>query len=226
MKNILKYYIGNGLVVIILAMTGCSDLYETHEKYLKMGEETYIGLADSLKANGGFDRIELKWQLNADPKISTCVITWNGAEKPLELAADRSERFMSTIIDLAEGKYIFTIVIKSDSGRESLPRTVSGEVYGINYQSRLPQRGIKSIKNTETGITIQWVPEEECVGVNLAYTNKDGNKQNLFVDGDENITVIEDAVPGSKFIQTSLFKPEIDAIDIIESLPITRQFPD
>lgn len=226
MKNILKYYMGYGLVVIILALSACGDLYETHEKYLKMAEETYIGLADSLTANGGFNRIQLKWQLNADPKISTCVISWNGAEKPLELAADRSGKFMSTIIDLAEGKYIFTVVIKSDSGKESLPRTVSGEVYGTNYQSRLPQRGMKSIKNTGTNIIIQWAPEEGCVGVNLIYMSKDGNEQHLFVDGEEDTTIIEDAVPGSEFVQISLFKPEIEAIDNIESLPVTRQFPD
>lgn len=225
MKKILKYYMGCGLMVMSVAMSACGDLYETHEEYLKMGEETYIGLASNLEANGGFNRIELKWELNADPRISTCVITWSDSEKPLEFAADRSEEFMSKIIDLPEGKYIFQVVIKSDSGKESLPQTVSGEVYGANYQSRLPQRGTKSVKNTVEGITIQWAPEEGCVGVNLIYTDKDGNEQKLLVPGDEETTIIPDAVPGSEYVQTSLFKPEVNAIDNIESLPSTKVFP-
>ena len=223
MRKILKYYIACSIVAVSLA--ACGDLYETHEKYLNMAEETYIGLADSLEANGGFNRIELKWQLNADPKINTCVISWNGAEQPLEFPADRSNKFMSKIIDLPEGKYIFKVVVKSDSGKESLPRTVSGEVYGSSYQSRLAQRGINSMTATlKDGITINWAPEEGCIGTNLTYTNKDGETKKLLIAEEENITVLADAVPGTEFILSSLFKPEENAIDNMESTEKTLNF--
>lgn len=223
MKKILKYYIICSIAVIGLA--ACGDLYETHEQYLKMAEETYIGRADSLEANGGFNRIELRWQLNADPKISTCVISWNGAEQPLEVPADRSNKFMSKIIDLPEGKYIFKIVVKSDSGKESLSQTISGEVYGPSYQSRLAQRGINSMTATlEDGIIINWAPEEGCIGTNLTYTNKDGKTKKLLVDEETNTTVLADAVPGTEFVLSSLFKPEENALDNMESLEKTMTF--
>ena len=222
MRKIFKYTV---FCLVTAALSACGDLYETHEQYLKMGEETYIGLADSLTTNGGFNRVELKWKLNADPRISACVITWNGNDKPIEIPADRSNEYMSTILNLPEGKYIFKIIVKSDSGKESLVQTVSGESYGNNYKARLPQRGINSFNATPEGVTINWAPEEGCIGVNLTYENKVGEKKKIFVKEDDNSTFIEDFVPGSDLTLTSLYKPEKNAIDIIESLESSMTFP-
>lgn len=222
MKKILKYAVYS---VIAITFTACGDLYETHEKYLKMGEEVYIGLADSLQANGGFKRVELKWKLNADPRIDKCVISWNGCEEPVEVKADRTNDFMSKIIDIPEGKYIFSIIVKSATGKESLPKTISGESYGDKYQSRLPQRGINSMLATPGGVTIYWASEEYNVGVNLYYTSKDGVRRTIHIKPTDQSTFIEDFVPGGELILVTLFKPELHAIDEIESLPLSIFFP-
>lgn len=222
MKKIFKYAT---CCMAALSMVACGDLYETHKEYLEMGEEVYIGFADSMQANGGFKRIELKWKLNADPRIDKCVITWNGSEAPVELAADHTNGFMSKILDIPEGKYIFSIVVKSETGKESLVKTVSGESYGDKYQLRLPQRGINSMSANLAGVTINWAPEEGCIGVSLSYTNNAGVKKTLKIGADETSTLIPDFVPGSEFTLATLFKPELYAIDEIESLPSTMHFP-
>lgn len=222
MKKMIKYMMCG---VAALSMASCGDLYETHKEYLEMGETVYVGLADSLKANGGFNRVELKWKLNADPKISKCEITWNGCTEPLVVAADRSQEYQTQIVDVPEGKYTFKVVVKSESGEESLAQTVAGESYGINYQTRLPQKAISSIDAMPEGATINWMAEEGCVGVHLEYTNINGEKKSLEVEGDATTTFIEDFVPGTTFVQTSLFKPEENAIDNIASLPTDREFP-
>lgn len=224
MKKIFKYCTACCLAVVTLS--ACGDLYETHEKYLKMGEKTYIGLANDLEANGGFKRIELKWKLNADPKISTCVITWSGCEQPVIVPVNRSNEYMSRILEIPEGKYIFEIVVKSESGNESLPQTVSGEVYGDYYQSSLPQKGINSINITPKWVTIKWAPEEGCVGNVLTYTNTKGIEKSLDLAGDVTTTNIDDFVPGSKFTVYSLFKPEENAIDEIKSDGKDFSFPE
>lgn len=222
MKKIFKYA---ACCMAALSLVACGDLYETHEKYLQMGEEVYIGFADSLQANGGFKRIELKWKLNADPRIDKCVITWNGNEQPVEMEADYTGDFMSKILDMPEGKYIFTVVVKSETGKESLIKTVSGESYGDNYQLRLPQRGVNSMSAIPAGVTINWAPEEGCVGVSLTYTNNEGTKKTIKIGADETSTLITDFVPGSEFTLATLFKPELYAIDEIESVPSTMRFP-
>ena len=107
MKNIINYIVCS---MLILGIAACGDMYDVHEKYLKMGEETYLGIASDLEANSGFNRIELKWKLNADPRINASIISWEGCETPIEvpISADRDiNDYISNIIDLPEGKYIF-----------------------------------------------------------------------------------------------------------------------
>lgn len=208
-----------------IGILSCGNLYEIHEEYLKMGEEIYVGKADSLEANGGFNRVELRWQLNADPKISTCEISWNGCENPVIVEADRTQKEMSKIIDLPEGNYIFSIIVNSESGKHSLTQTISGTSYGENYQNSLPQRGISSVNTSPNGATINWIPEEGCVGVNIEYTNNKGQKCLIKVNEKEEKTFIADFMPGSEYVITSLYKPELNSIDEIPSLPTVYHFP-
>jgi hypothetical protein len=203
----------------------CSDLYETHKKYLDMGEETYIGKADSVKVNGGLNRVEVKWKLNADPKINKCLISWGSDSQPVEVPVTTPNVNMSKIIDIAEGNYIFKIVVMSATGKQSLEQTVSGSSYGNAYIARLPQRAVKSIVVSTAGATISWTPEEGCVGVRLEYIADNGAAQTITIDGNAATTLIADFKPGSEFKAYTLFKPEKEAIDVIASLPATHVFP-
>lgn len=223
MNKILKYT-ANCLVAISLA--SCSSLYDAHEEYL-VPEEVYIGLADSLKANGGFERVELKWILNADPRISECEITWNGCETPVLVDASEAVpgEYMTQLVTVPEGKYIFKIVVRSESGQESIPQTISGESYGVVYRNSLPQRSIGSMTATPERTTIQWLAEEGCVGVQMKYTNREGVAKTLLIGAEEETTYVDDFVPGGEFEMVSLYKPELEACDTIPSLPSKRNFP-
>ena len=59
MKNIINYIVCS---MLILGIAVCGDMYDDNEKYLKMGEETYLGIASDLEGTSGFNRIELKWK--------------------------------------------------------------------------------------------------------------------------------------------------------------------
>ena len=126
---------------------------------------------------------------------------------------------------LPEGKYIFKIIVRGLSGKVSLPQTISGESYGEIYQNSLPQRSIGSMTATSERITINWLSEEGCIGVQMKYVNKDGNMKEIFVSDKEETTYIDDFVPGGEFEIVSQYKPEINAYDIISSLPTKMKFP-
>lgn len=215
------------LCATALLVASCGDLYDEHKQYLKKPENVYIGYADSLKANGGYERVEVMWKLNADPRISKCIISWGGSSEPVavEVPEERSNGYMSHILPLPEGKYNFKVVVESASGDKSLEMSVSGESFGEKYKSRLPQRGIYSITASPKTTTINWMPEEGCVGVNLSYVNTTGHKKTISVDMDDTETIITDCVLGSTFSYTSMFLPEKNAIDTIQSLPSEQEFP-
>ena len=173
MKNTIKYL---ACSLTAFLMTACGDMYDIHEKYLEMGEETYLGAVQDLNAYSGFNRIKLEWYLNADPRISSCVITWEGGENPVEVPVQENRVVkdpMSTIINLPEGKYIFNMITRSDTGKESLVRTIAGEVYGSNYQAGLSAQGINSMSANLTGVTINWTSAERCIETKLTYTNNE-----------------------------------------------------
>jgi hypothetical protein len=208
-----------------LAMTSCGDLYEMHQKYLDRGEETYIGMADSVRVNGGLNRVEIKWKLNADPKINKCLISWGNDLPPIEVPVTTPGLGMSKIIDIAEGNYVFKIVVMSATGKKSLEQTVAGSSYGNLYIARLPKKAIRSIATSAAGATITWAPEEGCIGVRLEYLDSSEALQNVSIEGNPATTLITDFKPGSEFKVYTLFKPEKEAIDVIASEPATHQFP-
>lgn len=225
MKNITKYIICSLLFFMI---TACGDMYEVHEKYLKMGEETYLGIASDIEVNSGFNRLELRWKLNADPRINVCIITWEGCETPIEVpvSADRDiNEYISKIINLPEGKYIFSIKTKSETGKESLVQTVSGEVYGSNYQAGLSAQGINSMSATLAGVTINWAPAENCIETELTYTNNTGTEKTITQPEGEMTLVIPDAVLDTQFKLVSKYTLPDNAIDDVWAPEKVMSFP-
>ena len=107
------------------------------------------------------------------------------------------------------------MITRSDTGKESLVRTIAGEVYGSTYQASLSAQGINSISADLNGVTINWVPLEGCTGTTLTYTNDEGKEKIIKVDEGQTSTVIPDAVLKTSFKLISTFKPADDAFDDI-----------
>lgn len=225
MKNIIKY-LACGLSAFLI--TACGDMYDIHEKYLEMGEETYLGAVQDLNAYSGFNRIKLEWYLNADPRISSCVITWEGGEKPVEVPVPENRVVkdpMSTIINLPEGKYIFNMITRSDTGKESLVRTIAGEVYGSNYQAGLSAQGINSMSATLTGVTINWTSAERCIETKLTYTNNEGIEKTVTQPEGEMTLILPDAVLDTQFKLVSKYSLPDNAIDDVLTTEKVMSFP-
>lgn len=225
MKNIIKTTIG---CMAMLMTVACGDMYEIHEKYLAMGEETYLGIPSDLEANTGFNRIQLKWKLNADPRISKCIITWGeGSEDSVEIPIPENRNvddYIETILNLPEGRYIFNIASYSDTGKQSLVQTISGEVYGQNYQDGLYAQAITSITADLEAFTIQWASTEGCLKTEMTYTTVDGEKKTLTVLPDETETRITDAELSTTFTFRSYYQPE-SVIDVISTNLNEMTFP-
>ena len=156
------------------------------------------------------------------------MITWEGNENPVVVPVPENRVIkdpISTIIDLPEGKYIFNMITRSDTGKESLVRTIAGEVYGSTYQASLSAQGINSISADLNGVTINWVPLEGCTGTTLTYTNNEGKEKIIKVDEGQTSTVIPDAVLKTSFKLISTFKPADDAFDDIPTLEKIMDFP-
>lgn len=221
----MKYLIHVIIVLIsVCFIASCDDMNNIHQKYLDEGEAVYLGYPDIVTANAGYERIQLVWKINADPKIDECCIYWNNRQDSLTVAPDRTNSIMKQIISLPEGKYNLEMVNKSKKGYRSLVSTVSGESYGKEYRNSLYNRVVTQTVATPEKITLSWSLEEGCVGVNMSYINKNDQLTEVFIKSEQTTLELDDFVPGGTYTCSSLYVPETGAIDTIPSNEVTAQF--
>lgn len=213
------------ILLCILFIYSCDDMYDIHKKYLDEGETTYLGKAYELKSFGGYERIKLAWKINADPKIEDSYIYWNNRKDSIIVPIDRSDTIMQRIIYLPEGKYQLEMINRNAKGEKSLIETVSAESYGEKYRERLYNRIISNMTTTSNGVSFKLSLEEGCVGTNFYYLDKNGEKKHLFIESNEVLIEVHDVAPGGEFKYNSLYLPEVSAIDSIPSFEDIGSFP-
>ena len=79
----------NILILLVLSLlfsifTSCENMEDTYKEFVGDGETVYIGKADSIKARGGRNRLELSWLLLSDPKVSSFKVYWNNKGDSIE----------------------------------------------------------------------------------------------------------------------------------------------
>lgn len=222
----MKYLIHSIVALIFVSFIfSCDDMNDIHQKYLDEGEDVYIGYPNILTAHGGYERVQLVWKINADPKIDECCIYWNNRQDSLTVAPDRTDTVMRQIVPLPEGKYILEMVNKSQSGYRSLVSTISTESYGEAYREQLFNRVVTEQVATPRDITLTWSLEEGCVGTYMKYKNNKGEQKEVFIEGEQTTLKLDDYVLGGSFTYSSLYLPEIGAIDTIATKEDTGEFP-
>lgn len=208
----------------ICFFVSCDDMYSIHQKYLDEGEDVYIGYPQIVSTHAGYERVQLVWKLNADPKIDVCCIYWDDRSDSITVTPNRVDSVMKQIISLPEGKYIIEMVNKSNKGYYSLTSTVSVESFGQEYRNNLYNRVVTAQTATPDKATLTFSSEEGCVGVSLSYTNRNNQQKEIIFPGEQATVEIEDFMPGGAFTYSSLFVPENGAIDTIPTNPVTMQF--
>ena len=213
MKRILNIV---AIVFSLFSMMSCDDINSVHQEYLDKGEQLYIGAPYIVDAYSGYNRIELVWKLNADPKITETSIYWNNGKDSINVVADRSDTVMREIIDLPEDKYIFEMINRDRYGNTSLSEIISSESFGEVYKSELRNRSIISqVVRVEGGLDLNWTSEPGCVGMNFSYVNNKGEELKLKIGANEVTTFIPDYVPDGEFSYSSLYVPVSTSIDTI-----------
>lgn len=217
------------LVVIIATLSlgmlfACDDMYSVHQQYLDEGEQTYLGKPVVQMVQGGKERVQVVWKLNADPKIKTCCIYWNDRSDSLVVPPNYTDTVMRQIIPLEEGSYVFELMTKGDNGLTSLTSVTSGKSYGTNYQMGLYNVLLTNQSKTDDGLLMTWSIENGCVFSELEYVNNSGEKKKTRFAGDETNLVLDDYMPGGDFILQSYYLPEEFSIDTIPAISQTLKF--
>ena len=219
--NKLLLFAKNAIAAIICAcaamlMFSCDNINSMHEEYLNRGEGIYIGAADSVQAYSGYRKIQLKWKINADPRIDKAIIYWDKRAQnvtvPINREASEGEMWMEAILeDMQEIQYIFEIEMQDNTGLVSLPVEVIGAALGDTYLESLYSRVITNIRKLANGdISITWADVNSATlqYTEVHYTDDNGQQRTGRVYNYETGSVFEGLKSGDEIEVISFFEPE------------------
>ena len=203
---------------IISGFPSCKNADSIYEGYLVPNGLTYPAKAMNPVAYPGKERIQISWQNGTDPSVEKARISWNndteGVDVDIQSGADTISR---TIESLPENTYSFMIRTYDAKGNVSVPVEVIGTVYGAVYERTLanrPLQGTRYIDESE-GLRIEWYKAfDNEVGLELAYTDLNGNNRTRTVDVSETVTIVPDFNSNEPLSYRTMYKPDTMAIDV------------
>lgn len=226
---IMKYIVNIIMLVSFITLTSCSGMNDIIEEYLDRGEINYIGRPDSVTCDGGVYRVKLTWKVGKDVRIESCKIFWNMGADSLIYPIDRGSLvngYASVELPFEnEGEYVFNLVQMGEKGFPSIPQEVIGKVYGDKYISSLIPRSIRSVDIENNIATLTISSADNCYYSEVLYTDNNGKNNTMRVEPDVTSISIDNYTFGGSFTIKSYYKPEENAIDIIE-LEEKGQFPE
>ena len=213
-----KYMASCFLIVAVAWLSSCTK-EDDYKKASKNGEIYYPGRADTVSAQGGNRRIQLRIELSSDPLITKVKAFWNNNADSAEMKVTKTsgEDVVNMLINnLNQGTYNFSVYSYTSDNARSVVKNVSGMVYGENYLKTLSNRTIKLMALSPDGnkAIIDWngaISGEKAI--ELKYIDKEGLAKMLMVPGGTMKTELSDYQEGSKLTYRSIYLPEINAID-------------
>ena len=111
-----------GCLALLIALSSCTKMNDTQEKYLDWGEKIYAAKIDSVFALSGYQRQVIDIYYSA-PRIDHGIIVYNLNQDTVvfELPEDGSRHFSVPINNLEEAEYNYTIYTFDKDGNKSLP---------------------------------------------------------------------------------------------------------
>lgn len=213
----------SGLVLLLMiSLIACGDMEETYREFAKDGEIIYIGKADSIKVRGGRERIEIKWLLLSDPKVTSYKITWNNNSDSTVNSVVKTQNVDTVKVlleNLSEGIYNFKIYLYDNLKNSSVSSSVTAQSYGSFYESTLLNRVYTSVKRINVSdVAVTWSnPSEEQVGLELEYVDGAGVKITKSLRKDVLVDTLKNVPPGGTLEYRTSYKPESNALDVFHS---------
>lgn len=220
MKRIYYILLITTFFVGIVHWTACSKMDDYRKEFMSGGEIVYAGALDSLVAQSGFKRINLKMILGKDPQVVKIKVYWNDKLDSVEIPVQRpllSDTINLLIGDLEPRTYNFTAYTFDKGNHSSVLRTGSGVAYGDDYQHSLANRTIRTIgPNLRVdSLILKW--NAANIGqlfTEMTYTTKDGPEKTIRLAAADSILALPDDYAGGSQLQyRSAYLPNLTSYD-------------
>jgi len=233
----MKQYIISIRIVLLMAVlaglvVSCKKM-DDYKKFAEGGEIIYPATFDSLKVIPGNNRVMITGFLAGIPNVTKFKVYWNDGLDSVESSIIRKGRvdtIRQIIGNLPEGPKTFTIRTFDDKGNRSIPMTITGNVYGANFQTSVNERGnravLKSLVNASGAAEISWANVDAYVGVrgmHIRYFDVNDKAHDIIEPnkGKDQVTTIPDVSLYKPITYNTLFLPDTVGIDTFTVAPNT-----
>jgi hypothetical protein len=229
-----QYIVGIRMVLLTGVLAGvvasCKKM-DDYKKYAAGGEIVYPATFDSLKVIPGNGRVMITGLLAGLPNVTKFRVYWNDGLDSLEapiVHKYKIDTIKQIIGNLPEGPKTFTIRTFDDKGNRSIPMTITGNVYGANFQASVDERGNRAVLNSildkDGAAEISWANVDAYVGVlgmHIHYFDANGKEQDLIVPskGKDQLTIIPNVSVLKPIAYNTLYLPDTVGIDTFTVAP-------
>lgn len=228
--KMVKYIICFFFISVGIFMTSCTR-EDAYKEITKDGEIYYPGRADTVEANGGRNRIQLRVHLGNDPLVNKVKVYWKNYTDSVEanVVKTTGKDVVDFMFDnIPQGAYSFDVYTYNAKNARSIVKKVNGMAYGDNYQRALSNRTVKSIGFSPDGnrLIVNWnaaLDGEKFI--ELKYIDENGLAKMTIVPGGSTTTVLPGYKEQSKLSYRSIYLPEPHAIDEFTVDPMESSIP-
>ena len=209
---------------ILCSSTGCSNMNDLHDVYLKDGERLYLGKVDSAHVFPGNERVKIRCWIS-DPRVKSILFSWVPMNDSVKIDIERTtmdtDSFDIVIggIDgyksISEGNYVFKIVTSNNDGDFSLPHETILNIYGEDYRNSLLERLYRSYTWSDNKLIIDWREgETRSLYTEVSYYDTFGLFVTKNVENIEGKDTLANFPASGTFQHRTAYKPVAEAIDI------------
>ena len=210
------------LVVLALTVVSCSK-WNDYKKYTANGETIYTGKMDSVKIYSGRLRVKVIGLLTADPKITTCKITWDQGRDSAVYSIGKVTGIdtFNNIVNVPEGVNSFKIQTFDATGNGSMIVNATGTAYGPKYESGLTNRPVARAELLANGnAEVTWDSFDTTTGARatvISYTTTSNTTASVSVPLSQAVTELPDFKGGTSISLITQYLPVPTAIDTFYS---------
>ncbi|PWJ57947.1 uncharacterized protein DUF4998 [Dyadobacter jejuensis] len=204
-------------IFLLLLMAACTSLEDTFSEFSKVPESTYVGTADTIITQSGFEKVRFAIVYNADPKITKGELKILNDTLTHRFTINRKHNGTDTaFVDLAihEGTYRFVATLMDDSGNKSLEKSILVNVLGESFVKTLLPKEITGVKFQKSnlpasnGALVSFGKNHEGLkNVRLLYQDAAGNPQEVWLGKFNTTILLNDFKPASKLIAQTIYEP-------------------
>ncbi len=214
-------------LVLLLMITGCSDMEEIHNEYLQ-GEKIYSGILDSLEVNSGYERLEIAGSTRFLWTAKEVIVEWDDNMEVFQIEENPGEEFKMIVNNLEERSYEFQVYTQDTDGNKSITQTVTGRSVGEIFKSNQQARRIVNIESLLDGTFINWAHKTESehgIFTEIKYSNTDGGMTTDTIYPDEVSTKLINWEPLGELKINSFIKSGDRGIDTIPLSTVEDMLP-